>query len=227
MPTNAQRAGDFSAAGLKTRFYDPLTTTPSGTRKQISCNGVLNVICPSRIVPQATAVLAYYPQANVGATSFQAVPSQAIDWDQFTIRIDHQINTNNRLFGRWIYINNRESDPNFSPQLKTASLTSNGQDIAVGLITNIGANKVQDFRAHYLPSHVRLTAFLQGPDFNAANNIQGFTGLARPDTGSPFRLFLERRLLCKGPRSINVQSRRTALHLRLRITSHLSRGVSL
>jgi hypothetical protein len=185
VPTNAQRAGDFSAAGLKT-IYDPLTTTPSGTRKQISCNGVLNVICPSRIVPQATAVLAYYPQANVGATSFQAVPSQAIDWDQFTIRIDHQINTNNRLFGRWIYINNRESDPNFSPQLKTASLTSNGQDIAVGLITNIGANKVQDFRAHYLPSHVRLTAFLQGPDFNAANNIQGFTGLARPDTGSSF-----------------------------------------
>ena len=185
VPTVAQRAGDFSAPGLKT-IYDPLTTLPSGARKQISCNGVLNVICPSRIVPQATAVMAYYPQANVGTTSFQAVPSQAIDWDQFTIRIDHQINANNRLFGRWIYINNRESDPNFSPQLKTASLTSNGQDIAVGLITNIGANKVQDFRTHYLPSHVRLTAFLQGPDFNAANNIQGFTGLARPDTGSSF-----------------------------------------
>ena len=185
VPTNAQRAGDFSAPGLKT-IYDPLTTSPTGARKQISCNGVLNVICPSRIVPQATAVMAYYPQANVGTTSFQAVPSQAIDWDQFTIRIDHQINANNRLFGRWIYINNRETDPNFSPQLKTASLTSNGQDIAVGLITNIGANKVQDFRTHYLPSHVRLTAFLEGPDFNAANNIQGFTGLARPDTGSSF-----------------------------------------
>jgi hypothetical protein len=185
VPTIAQRAGDFSAPGLKT-IYDPLTTSPTGARTQISCNGVLNVICPSRIVPQATAVLAYYPQANVGPSSFQAVPSQAIDWDQFTVRIDHQINANNRLFGRWIYINNRETDPNFSPQLKTASLTSNGQDIAVGLITNIGANKVQDFRAHYLPSHVRLTAFLQGPDFNAANNIQGFTGLARPDTGSSF-----------------------------------------
>jgi Carboxypeptidase regulatory-like domain len=185
VPTIAQRAGDFSAPGLKT-IYDPLTTQPNGTRKQISCNGVLNVICPSRIVPQAMAVMAYYPQANVGTSSFQAVPSQAIDWNQFTIRIDHQINANNHLFGRWIYINNRESDPNFSPQLKTASLTSNGQDIAVGLITNIGANKVQDFRAHYLPSHVRLTAFLQGPDFNAANNIQGFPGLARPDTGSSF-----------------------------------------
>jgi hypothetical protein len=185
VPTNAQRSGDFTAAGLKT-IYDPTTTTPSGTRTQISCQGVLNKICPSQIVPQATAILAYYPQANVGTTSFQAVPTQAIDWDQFTIRLDHQLNSSNRLFGRWAYINNRETDPNFAPLLKTASLTSNGQDAAVGLITNIGANKVQDFRVHYMPSHVRLSAFLQGTDFNAANNIQGFTGLARPDTGSSF-----------------------------------------
>jgi hypothetical protein len=103
VPTNAQRTGDFSAPGLKV-LYHPLTTGPGGVRTQISCGGVLNVICPSRIVPQATAVLAYYPQANVGSASFQAVPTQAIDWDQFTVRIDHRINANNRLFGRWAYI---------------------------------------------------------------------------------------------------------------------------
>jgi hypothetical protein len=185
VPTNAQRSGDFSAAGLHT-IYDPLSGGTTATRTQISCNGVLNVICPSRISPQATAVLAYYPHANSGATSFQAVPSQAIDWDQFTIRVDHQLTKSNRLFVRWAYINNRESDPNFAPLLKTASLTSNGQDIAVGLITNIGSNKIQDFRFHYLPSHVRLSAFLQGPDFNTSNGITGFTPLLRPDTGGSF-----------------------------------------
>jgi len=181
VPTDAQRLGDFSAPGLKT-IYDPLTTP----RTQISCNGVLNVICPSRISPQASAVLAYYPHANSGATSFKAVPSQGIDWDQGTIRVDHQFNSSNRLFARWIYVNNRESDPNAAPLLKTASLTSNGYDIAVGLITNIGANKVQDFRVHYLPSHVRLSAFLQGPDFNTVNGIQGFNQLLRPGTGGSF-----------------------------------------
>ncbi|HZP04954.1 MAG TPA: hypothetical protein VFB43_08640 [Terracidiphilus sp.] len=139
-----------------------------------------NVICPSRIVPQAAAVLAYYPTGNASATSFQAVPSQAIDWDQFVARVDHQLNSKNRLFFRWAYINERETDPNFSPLLKTASLTSNGQDVALGLITNIGNNMVQDFRVHGLPSHVRLSAFLEGNDFNATNNIQGFSGLARP-----------------------------------------------
>jgi len=188
VPTSAQRGGDFSASGLN-KIYDPTTTqTVAGvtSRQQINCAGVPNVICPGLISPQAKAILAYYPTGNASATSFQAVPSQAIDWDQFVIRIDHQINSRNRLFGRWAYINERETDPNFAPLLKTASLTSNGQDIAIGLITNIGNNKVQDFRIHGLPSHVRLSAFLQGPDFNAANGIQGFTGLARPNSGSSF-----------------------------------------
>jgi len=188
VPTNAQRNGDFSAAGLHA-IYDPLTTTTAGkvtTRNQFSCNGVLNVICPARLSPQALAVLAYYPPANTGVNNFEGVPTQAIDWDQFTIRIDHQINPSNRLFGRWVYINNRETDPNFAPLLKTASLTSNGQDIAVGLITNIGPNKVQDFRFHYLPSHVRLSAFLEGPDFNTTNGITGFSQLLRPNTGGSF-----------------------------------------
>ena len=182
VPTDAQRLGDFSAPGLK-KIYDPLLSP----RTQISCNGVLNVICPSRITAQASAVLAYYPHANSGATSFKAVPSQGIDWDQGTIRVDHQFNTSNRLFARWIYVNNRESDPNAAPLLKTASLTSNGYDLAIGLITNIGANKVQDLRVHYLPSHVRLSAFLQGPnDFNTQNGIQGFSQLLRPGTGGSF-----------------------------------------
>ncbi len=39
---------------------------------------------------------------------------------------------------------------------------------------------------HYLPSHVRLSAFLQGPDFNTVNGIQGFNQLLRPGTGGSF-----------------------------------------
>jgi hypothetical protein len=181
VPTEAQRSGDFSAAGSKT-IFDPLLTP----RTQISCNGVLNVICANRISDQAKAVLAFIPHANSGANHFQAVPSQGIDFDQFTVRVDHQINSSNRLFGRWAYVNNRETDPNAATLLGTAALTSHAQDIAVGIITNLGANKVQDFRFHYLPSHVRLTAFKQGPDFDTTNGITGFTSLLRPVTGGSF-----------------------------------------
>ncbi len=188
VPTPQQRSGDFSASNLN-KIYDPLTTTTTGgvtSRQQISCNSVLNVICPNRISPQAQAVLNYYPAGNASATNFQAVPSQAFDWDQFVVKLDHQINSDNRLFFRWAYINEREIDPNFAPALKTSSLTSNAQDLALGLITNIGSNKVQEFRVHGLPNHVRLTAFLQGPDFNTTNGITGFTNLGRPDTGYSF-----------------------------------------
>ncbi len=188
VPTTQQRSGDFSASNLN-KIYDPLTTTTTGgvtSRQQISCNSVLNVICPNRISPQAQAVLNYYPTGNASATNFQAVPSQAFDWDQFVVKLDHQINSDNRLFFRWAYINEREIDPNFAPALKTSSLTSNAQDLALGLITNIGSNKVQEFRIHGLPNHVRLTAFLQGPDFNTTNGITGFTNLGRPDTGYSF-----------------------------------------
>jgi len=188
VPTPQQRSGDFSASNLN-KIYDPLTTTTVGSttsRQQISCNSVLNVICPNRISPQAQAVLNYYPTGNASATNFQAVPSQAFDWDQFVVKLDHQINSDNRLFFRWAYINEREIDPNFAPALKTSSLTSNAQDLALGLITNIGSNKVQEFRIHGLPNHVRLTAFLQGPDFNTTNGITGFSNLGRPDTGFSF-----------------------------------------
>ena len=50
--TPAMKAGDFTAPGIPA-IYDPATTVPNGsggfTRQQISCNGVLNMICPNRI----------------------------------------------------------------------------------------------------------------------------------------------------------------------------------
>jgi hypothetical protein len=48
--------GDFRNA--PTRIYDPRTGNADGTgRTQISCNGVLNVICPDRISPVAAKLL--------------------------------------------------------------------------------------------------------------------------------------------------------------------------
>ncbi len=172
VPNAAQRSGNF---GTK-KIVDPLTG------KQFANN----TIPADRLSPQALAIQKYYPLPNTAAGTASFVPSQAVDFDQFTLRIDHAINAHNRLFGRWIYVNNREVDPNASPALQTASLTSNGQDIAVGLVTNIGANKVNDVRVHYLPSHVRLTAFLQGPDFNTQFGVAGFAAQLRPGTGGSF-----------------------------------------
>ena len=176
-----QRAGKF---GTKT-IYDPLlTTTVNGAVVRVPFAN--NTIPTSRLAPQALAIQQYYPAVNTATGTFSYTPSQAIDFDQYVVRLDHQINHANRLFARWIYVTNREVDPNASPLLKTANLTSIGQDIAAGVVTNIGNNKVNEARVHYLPSHVRLQAFLQGPDFNAQFGVQGFTPQLRPGTGGSF-----------------------------------------
>lgn len=58
VPTDAERAGDFSAAGLPA-IYNPATL------QQFSYNGTPNVIPPSLIRPQAAALLKYFPQPNL------------------------------------------------------------------------------------------------------------------------------------------------------------------
>jgi len=172
VPTEAERGGNFGALTIK----DPLTGVAFPS----------NTIPTLRLSPQALAIQQYIPMPNNASGTASFVPSQAIDWDQATVRLDEQISPSNRLFARWIYVNNREVDPNAAPALGTANLTSNGQDIAAGLITNIGANKVNEARVHYLPSHVRLSAFLQGPDWNAKFGVTGLSAQLRPGVGGAF-----------------------------------------
>jgi hypothetical protein len=182
VPTLAKRSGNFAGGAP---IYDPLTThTVNGKVVRDQFPG--NVILPSRQSAQALAIQQFFPTPNNPSGTASFVPSQAIDWDQFTVRLDDQLTPSNRLFARWIYITNRETDPNAAPALKTASLTSIGQDIAVGLITNFGANKVNQVRVHYLPSHVRLSAFLQGPDWNAQFGVTGLSAQLRPGVGGAF-----------------------------------------
>ena len=78
VPTDAERAGDFSAAGLPA-IYDPATL------QQFSSNGTANVIPASRIAPQATALLKYYPEPNM-------IPSVATD-DNYHLLTTAQTNS--------------------------------------------------------------------------------------------------------------------------------------
>jgi hypothetical protein len=65
VPTDAERTGDFSAAGLPS-IYDPVTG------QQFNYNGTPNVIPPAGVAgqsisPQATALLNYFPEPNLPA----------------------------------------------------------------------------------------------------------------------------------------------------------------
>lgn len=176
VPSNKKRAGDFSELLPSRILYDRVNgTTFLG-----------NIIPQRRLSSQALAIQQYIPQQNTTTGTFSSVPSQAIDWNQYIVRFDHQIGPKNRLFARWVYITQKEVDPNASPLLGNANLTSWGQDIAVGVISNIGTTMVNEARAHFLPSHVRLQAFLQGPDWNARFGVTGFSDQLRSGVGGAF-----------------------------------------
>ena len=70
MPTAAMITGDFRNLPGNPIIYDPATGNNQGANKQqISCNGVLNVICPNRFDPAAVAMIKLL-QPLIGAGVF-------------------------------------------------------------------------------------------------------------------------------------------------------------
>jgi hypothetical protein len=83
IPSAAEVRGDFTGLtnndGLM-EIYDPTTTTFNPgtglyTRQQFSCNGVLNVICPSRFSPVAQALIPYIPTNYTNNGSVAGTPN--------------------------------------------------------------------------------------------------------------------------------------------------------
>ena len=101
VPSAAFRAGDFSSSPIVVK--DPLTG------KQISCNGVLNVICPNRIDATAAAVLALEPLPNTTGTldatsnrftnNYYTQQSLASTQPRYSGRIDQTFSDKSRAFG--------------------------------------------------------------------------------------------------------------------------------
>ncbi len=84
VPSMAVRNGDFrqfvDSKGKMIPIYDPATTRIEGgkvVRDQMSCNGVLNTICPDRLDPQAKAVLSMVPAPTLPG-DFNNIPNVGV-----------------------------------------------------------------------------------------------------------------------------------------------------
>jgi hypothetical protein len=111
-PTQAWRNGDFrglkNTSGADIIIYDPLTTKADGTRDQISCNGVLNVICPERQSVIARNLLKFWPMPNTPSTNqftaqnnFVASGTNINNNHRIDSRVDHNFSQNIRSFVRF------------------------------------------------------------------------------------------------------------------------------
>jgi Carboxypeptidase regulatory-like domain len=174
VPTVAMKQGNFSAAGLN-KIYDPTTHTPFPG----------NIIPASRISPQATFFLPYIPDPNSGNHAIFG-PSQGINQDQYTARVDQTISANNKVFVRYSFIKYDELNPNAFPALGFTPMTSQGQNVVGAWISTIRPNLINEARFSYMPNSLNLQAFLQGMDFYAKAGITGFedTGHRPGDVGS-------------------------------------------
>jgi len=118
VPTQAERGGDFSHVGSTNtastlNIYDPLTSTNCIStnptcRTQFSFGGVPNVIDPARIDSTAQTLLSYMPMPNlVGSPNgnFAENYSTGGDVDQYNERIDYNLSSKQRIFGRYTHSN--------------------------------------------------------------------------------------------------------------------------
>ena len=101
VPTTLERTGNFTQS-VGTLPIDPLTHT------NFVCNGVTNVICPNRIDPVATALLAYVPPGNTTITNSAGAhaswtgysPAPTVQ-DDFLIKVNHVINPKHSLYATY------------------------------------------------------------------------------------------------------------------------------
>lgn len=94
VPTDAERGGDFSAAG-EPAIYDPTTQT------QFTSNGTTNVIPSNLISGQAKALLGYFPAPNLLGTvqNYHLLSTQQSNSTQAGVRYLRSIGANASPFG--------------------------------------------------------------------------------------------------------------------------------
>ena len=183
VPTVAERGGDFSdqliggtngsvsacdgSTILNGEIFDPATTrTVNGTecRSPFVTNGKLNVIPTSRFSPTAQKILAYYPLPNsIAITGNYSLKSASpITNTTYTIRIDHEIRTNDKIYGSY---SSRENT-RYSPTNLTLPAPVDPNTQTQDFITHFGRGGWDHIFTPSLLNHLNL-------GFNRSNSING------------------------------------------------------
>ncbi len=178
VPTALQRAGDFSqtldAAGKPVTIYDPLTTQHSGSgfiRQAFPGN----IIPSNRFDPVGRNVMKYYPlpngpgAANSGANNFNVAGASIYNANQFDIKVDENINDNNRFFTRYSHRKLDFPAPNLLPgnlapydgALNQPQIVNNG---AFDYTHNLTPTFLMDFRYGFGRSLLLFTPHSDGFD---------------------------------------------------------------
>ncbi len=197
VPTPAELSGDFRADGP---VYDPASSKTVGgvtTEQQISCKGVLNVICPnsatavsgsgSFIDPTSNVmgnVLHYFPTPNTSAgpaINFSQNGKASATSSQYNLRIDQHLGAKQSIFARYSRMDRSQPGTQFlfntsGPSAASAQGATVQQYVA-GDTVLLSASSTLDVRASYL----RFFAYDQ--PVASAVNLGQFDGNATGGSG--------------------------------------------
>lgn len=159
LPTTQMVTGDFRNLPGNPIIYDPATGDTHGAGKQqISCNGVLNVICPNRIDPAAAALIQLLqpsiaqevaPDQN-GLNDFLGSGTALFNRDNADIKVNYVPTQRSMVFARYSFSRILVFDP---PLLGDAGgdATNGGQlGNAPGLIQSVGLGATYTFTPNLL-----------------------------------------------------------------------------
>jgi hypothetical protein len=176
VPTDAERAGDFSALTYTTGpgatpqniiIYDPATYNPAtGLRSQIvSCDGVTkNVICPARISQLSQNLIALYPHGNLpgglnNANNFVYTANQNVSRYKWDVRSDVNLNGRTTFYGKWARQKDTTTTPGALPPANSGAEAEDSYTQAVASIAHVFTGNLM---ANVTTSFVRGLAIQHG-----------------------------------------------------------------
>jgi hypothetical protein len=192
LPTAAMLTGDFRNLPGNPIIYDPATGNQNGANKQqVSCNGVLNVVCPNRIDPAAQALIALLqpliPQeftTSNDTNNWTGSGTALFNRNNADIKVNYVPNQKSTFFGRYSLSQTLAYDP---PLLGAAigDATNGGQlGNAPGLVQNVGLGATHVFTPSLLlDGNFGFTRQRLGSTFDL-NSANGLDQLKIPGTNN-------------------------------------------
>jgi hypothetical protein len=165
VPQPAMLQGDFS--GISAKIIDPTTGQPFQN----------NIIPANRIDPAAKFFLPYLLQPNSPDGRFHQIAPNSSDNTQGTLRIDHMISANQRVFGRWVIYDSPFLFYGYSPKMYETN-TTRQNSLGLNYVYTITPAMLFTISAGYQRSNNQFTS----PEVGTTNLTEqaGIQGFATP-----------------------------------------------
>lgn len=161
VPTEPMHRGDFSAVRAIT---DPVTRQPFPNSQ----------IPASRLAPQATYFLKYFPFPNSPSGNYVRGAASVSDSDQVNARIDHVLGRSDTLQGSYSFRQVPTYTPGSFPENGGLEVNSRIQQLRLGEVHTFSPTMFNEFRGNFLRNRVFRTPQGLGTNHTMLAGIGGF-----------------------------------------------------